>query len=623
MRPRPAHMLGSLAVFLIAVSCAFLSPTPNPSPTGRPAPKVTHSATPEPLRAFDPKCPGRLPSDPPHVCRKGPNLTATSIASLLYLTPGPEASRYTQQTQWARQDAATEYANATHDALTELTRTALPFVRSTPLPFDPMATSIASTEGFPWVAWLDNDAPLEPAGPWLVYFSPHEYGLVARNDDGSGETRLWSGSIGPGDLVSAPSGGRVAFRPDNQPKPEPGGWAPSDHAFVSYKRDVAEPSYLLVIRIPSGDIEARLELLAEEVKDLGYSYDGWATVDTAIRQLPVWSPDGRYLAYVAALEAPNTDVYVYDTETRNSRRLTTGQEHAISPSWSPDSKWILHQEISTVGTGAGWNGGPLWAARPDGSEVRLVQELERGQEKVHGWTSRTTFLVSSWSADVGPYDLREVHVENGGQRMVYPGPLPFFTMSLDHRIMLVGYHPAHEPSWLGERWPAPSGLYLRPFDQQELTPLLSLSEEDSGDLRAISWDSAIQRFIVQFRDRVLSFDIAGRLHANRVVPEEWHNTYEGDWEYASSPNGQRIAVPGGRQGLVLCTPDFDCDVSINSGLSSPYAEWVLWSPESNYLFFSNGAWNTVVGVAHIPFRELRTDRSLEIYGPHDFAWVEP
>ncbi len=634
------------------------TPLGTPGFTSTPSRTRSPSRTPAPAPTYNPRCPGNVPSDPPYVCRKGPRPTASSAGLLLHLTPGPWATSYacrpsvatamlctpradtaaaqtaTQEAEWARLEAkwatskaATARADASHDLALDLTRTVIPYIQSTPVPFEPMATAIAVAPGFPWVGWLDADAPLEARGPWLVYYSPDEFGLVARNEDGTGKTVLWSGSMDYGSLNASPSGGRVAFRPNNEPRHEPGGWAPPDHALVSYSLDGPDQPHLLVLRIPSGKIEARLELLGEDARRAwaDRSEDpeqdwAWISIKTTIAS-PVWSPNGRYLAFPAAIEGSNTDLYVYDTETRATRRLTTGESHVYRPSWSPDSEWILHQAVSDAGRGHDAHEGPFWVARPDGSEVRLVQATATAPQRVLGWTSGSTFLLSSSYFDRGLLDLREVNIENGGQRIIHPGYLPQLALSLDQRTMLLGYHPDYPPR--EELLPEPSGIYLRSFYNPDLTPLLSLTGEGLDRLQRISWDDAIQRFVVQFSDRVLAFDSKGHLHADRSVPEAWHTDSWGSWQYAPSPDGQWIAILGGSTGLLLCTPEFDCQVSINKGLSSRYAKWALWSPDSNYLFFSNGNWNAAMGVAHIPFRELSTDHFIDLYGPRDFAWVQP
>ncbi|MFV2043734.1 MAG: TolB family protein [Anaerolineales bacterium] len=60
---------------------------------------------------------------------------------------------------------------------------------------------------------------------------------------------------------------------------------------------------------------------------------------------PAWSPDERYLAFVAAIEGPAADVYVYDSEQGTIERVATGPMYASDPVWSPDGRGLLYQEI--------------------------------------------------------------------------------------------------------------------------------------------------------------------------------------------------------------------------------------------------------------------------------------
>ena len=60
---------------------------------------------------------------------------------------------------------------------------------------------------------------------------------------------------------------------------------------------------------------------------------------------PEWSPDGRYLAFVGAIEGPSSDLYLYDTLNNRVIRKTDGPNQAIMPYWSPDGAGILHQSV--------------------------------------------------------------------------------------------------------------------------------------------------------------------------------------------------------------------------------------------------------------------------------------
>jgi hypothetical protein len=52
---------------------------------------------------------------------------------------------------------------------------------------------------------------------------------------------------------------------------------------------------------------------------------------------PAWSPDGRYLAF-SAIAGGLSDLFLYDLETKDLRRLTNDAYGDLQPAWSPDGK---------------------------------------------------------------------------------------------------------------------------------------------------------------------------------------------------------------------------------------------------------------------------------------------
>ncbi len=68
-----------------------------------------------------------------------------------------------------------------------------------------------------------------------------------------------------------------------------------------------------------------------EVEDVYLVLHGEGFLDTL-----AWSPDGRFLAYVAATDGPSADIYVYDTQTSEVRRITDGPNQPELLGWSPE-----------------------------------------------------------------------------------------------------------------------------------------------------------------------------------------------------------------------------------------------------------------------------------------------
>lgn len=107
------------------------------------------------------------------------------------------------------------------------------------------------------------------------------------------------------------------------------------------------------------------------------------------RHNPVWSPDGRYLAFLGAIEGPSSDLYIFDTDTQTIARLTSGENQAVCAEWSPDSEWIIHGEMVFTDYDEEYNS--LWAAKADGSEVRWLYSPQYGSADIYKWIDQSSF----------------------------------------------------------------------------------------------------------------------------------------------------------------------------------------------------------------------------------------
>jgi hypothetical protein len=128
----------------------------------------------------------------------------------------------------------------------------------------------------------------------------------------------------------------------------------------------------------------------------------------------VWSPQGRYLAFMGAIDGPSSDLYVFDTLTSEIRRLSSGPNQAVDPVWSPDENWIVHNELIFT---HGCQIEAVWAAKVDGSEIKRLYE-PHSCPWIVGWIGPSTYYV--FDAGMGGRSvLRLVNIDEGSMVTIY------------------------------------------------------------------------------------------------------------------------------------------------------------------------------------------------------------
>ena len=252
---------------------------------------------------------------------------------------------------------------------------------------------------------------LTESGPWIVGSS--RQGVIAMNPDGSGRT--------------------VVFprRTDEYPDTElsSAGWV----AEISEGAD-AIPQ-LHIARLPAPDSVRRIPIMTDELAarrdeiagngmkrewtdDVYLALDSYGFMD-----LMSWSPDGTTLAFIAALDGPSADVYVYDAVAEEIRRLTSGPNQPKLLGWSADSRWVLHLEITDINAGEGvwWDTVALWAAAADGTEVRKVPGIDTNVYLVD-WSAPLQFtVVYDPYGPLPPFQFDVVDLDSGPVATLYSG----------------------------------------------------------------------------------------------------------------------------------------------------------------------------------------------------------
>jgi hypothetical protein len=284
----------------------------------------------------------------------------------------------------------------------------------TPPPPSDVPTSDATSQPItrPTAEATGEESPATPegltaVGPWWLISTEHgHWGL---NVDGSGLTKLAEdGFYGPRGMlpVIAPSGGLVAYISARDLN--------SMHGFT-----------LHLLRLPSGDGRSITELSARYDDLVMQPGEPEFEAVRAIVDLPsvAWSPSADRLAFMGVIEGPTSDLYLYEMQDGSITQLTDGPSQGIRPSWSLDGLQIVHQGVTTLGTGAGYGMAGIWSAAADGTSIQSLYPIPAvsGDEEVLGWIGPTTFVVQSWNAGCGPNNLRTYDLESGAVEMLWTG----------------------------------------------------------------------------------------------------------------------------------------------------------------------------------------------------------
>jgi hypothetical protein len=368
---------------------------------------------------------------------------------------------------------------------------------------------------------------------------------------------------------------------------------------------------LILYELPSGKIRERFPLVRCS-KDTDVCEEFRSNWREMMRQQPQWSPNGRYLSFVAIMDATSSDLFVYDTQTGNLRRLTNDPDWVGPIEWSPNGTHIIMQELLNDREFLfDPNSKPpssVWSVSVSTNEIKQLYSTGEDPRWHHIllWLDDHRFIAYDGSlidADQAR-NLRLVDMENGSSRILFGGV--FIGISFD---------PVHEVFALYEQntdYCLPSSICLVSMTDSAIRPL----DVDPYSFSFPWWDENRGLFVSDSdcKNDPQSLQALNYQGAFRCVPKP-----------GSTPTA--TLIPTQLETASYPAPDRQWRVSVKDGLwlestgkpavqiSQQVVSDVIWCPDSSCFFFFVPEQNQTWSLYHVSMSDRTpklVDDGLEI-----------
>jgi hypothetical protein len=395
----------------------------------------------------------------------------------------------------------------------------------------PSPTATATQTQVPTATIVPTGAPLQTGGPWLLItqygkreWRPPRFSVMdtaakelqALNMPPLPEDRMWEYAHGE-------KGSYLAFH------------ASTVDINANALRPDGIDDVLWIYKLPENRVVRKIPLLGQAA---------WHSIDAERKTVPPetapallgilddrssfqWSPDGRYLVYPAAVEGPLASLYLYDTQTDETRRLTRGRVNVQPWFWSADGRRVIFRE----GIGYDLSYNPVFMATSvsvddlDGVERKLYET--KREEAAGGQTGRD-FLVYNTCFECEPHNLRLVDFITGETRVLREDLFPGYSYDPASRTLLINF--TSNASWA--RYPQYDGIYRIDMTTGHMEKFIT------GDFSTLIWLPEINLFAARQRvgeneTKLIFFTSSGKIRFS--IPGA-------EYERNPSPNGRWVIV---------------------------------------------------------------------------------
>jgi hypothetical protein len=421
---------------------------------------------------------------------------------------------------------------------------------SLPTPSAPEATTTAKLE-LQTAESVGGVEGLRPEAPWIIVSTSN--GLWAANSDGANLVQLIANPRRDINLQESISSSAHQI------------------AFLSSGADPYHGLTLQMISLPDGKVHKLTALTTPSTEPDADAAPGDPSLEAmrAVVEQPsfAWSPDGKKLAFIGALDSPKADVYVYNLLNKKIQKVSGDAGQDFWPTWTPDGDSILYFSAEGFGSGAGIAMQGIWLAAADGSGSRLLTASTSGGEQMLGWRDSETAVLASFDPGGGSMNrLRLVNIQTKKQTILHAGQ--------SYGAAVASGIQADAGSLLFFK---SDGLYL--FTKEDANPHKISSEQSAqiGKPPPIQWKEDERVFVVHFQGDRLSTFMADGSHREDAP----FNPASGKTDVSAFGMIWGWTAKGSEsEGVWISGPGLE-----TTQISSLPASAPLWNLENDLLFF--------------------------------------